>query len=111
MQDLEFLFSPKSIAIVGASSNPDTPANRNFLRPLLALGYQGRIYPVNPNHAEVLGLKAYANVRDIPETVDYVVCALPAHLTPQLVRDCVAAKARAEYPRPAVRPLLGVDMV
>jgi len=95
MQDLEFLFSPKSIAIVGASSNPDTPANRNFLRPLLALGYQGRIYPVNPNHAEVLGLKAYANVRDIPETVDYVVCALPAHLTPQLVRDCVAAKARA----------------
>ena len=95
MPDLEFLFNPRSVAVVGASSNPDSLANRNFLRPLLALGYQGRIYPVNPHHSEIMGLRAYASILDIPEEVDNVVCAIPASLTPKLMEDCVKAKAKA----------------
>lgn len=91
---MEFVFNPSSVAIVGASSNLDSQANRNFLRPLLQLGYQGRIYPVNPNLSEVLGLKAYASVLDIPESVDIVVCAIPALLAPKLMDDCVKARAK-----------------
>jgi len=93
--DLEFLFNPRSVAIVGASSNPDSLANRNFIRPLLALGYQGRIYPVNPHSSEIMGLRAYARILDIPEEVDNVVCAIPAPLTPKLIEDCVRANAKA----------------
>ena len=94
MEDVELIFSPRSIAIVGASPDPDSRATQNFLEPLLIHGYQGKIYPVNPYQSEVLGLKTYANIRDIPERVDYVICAIPAPLTLQLMQDCVAAKVK-----------------
>ncbi len=94
MQDIELIFSPRSIAIVGASPDLDSWATRNFLEPLLIHGYQGKIYPVNPYRSDVLGLKTYANIRQIPERVDYVVCAIPAPLTLQVIQDCVAAKAK-----------------
>lgn len=90
MQDIDSIFQPESIAIVGASSKPGSPGTRNFLLPLLHFGYQGRIYPVNPNQKEIAGLKAYASIRDIPGPVDYVMCAVSAVQTPQLVRDCAA---------------------
>jgi len=94
MQDLGFVFHPKSIAIVGAFSNPYSVPHVLFLRPLLEFGYQGKIYPVNPNVDEIMGLKVYARIQDIPEPVDYVICALPARLTPQLMQDCAAAKVK-----------------
>jgi acyl-CoA synthetase (NDP forming) len=95
MQDIGFVFSPKSIAVVGASSNPDSIVTQNFLKAPLGFGYQGKIYPVSPYHSEIMGLKTYANIRDIPEPVDYVICGIPAALTPQLMQDCVAAKVKA----------------
>ncbi|MFC1925789.1 acetate--CoA ligase family protein [Chloroflexota bacterium] len=91
MQDIDSIFYPRSIAVVGASSNPGSPGTRNFLLPLLHFGYQGRIYPVNPKQGEIAGLKTYASVRDIPGPVDYVMCAVAASLTPQIMQDCVAA--------------------
>jgi len=94
MQDIGFVFCPKSIAVVGASSDPDSPTNRNFLQPLLDFGYRGEIYPVNPYLSEIMGLKVYANILDIPEPVDYVVCAIPAPLTLKLMQDCATAKVK-----------------
>jgi acyl-CoA synthetase (NDP forming) len=94
MQDLGYIFEPKSVAIVGATTNPYTVTNVTFLRQLLDFGYQGRIYPVNPHASEILGLKAYAGIRDIPEPVDYVVCAIAAPHTPKLMHECVAAKVK-----------------
>jgi len=91
MLDIKSIFYPESIAIVGASANPDTLGTKNFLEPFLHFGYLGRLYPVNPNYSEIMGLKAYATVRDIPEKVDYVICVIPASQTPQLMQDCVAA--------------------
>ena len=91
MLDIESIFYPESIAIVGASTNPDTLGTKNFLQPFLHFGYPGRLYPVNPNYSEIMGLKAYASVRDIPERVDYVICVISASQTPQLMQDCVAA--------------------
>ena len=94
MSVLDLAFSPRSIAVVGASSNPDSRTNQNFLRPLLAFGCKARVYPVNPYLSEVVGLKAYASIQDIPEAVDYVICAVPAPLTPQVMQDCAAARVR-----------------
>jgi len=94
MQDLGYIFEPKSVAIVGATTNPDTVTNVTFLRQLLEFGYQGRIYPVNPHASEILGLKAYASIGDVPEPVDYVVCAIAATHTPKLMQECVAARVK-----------------
>jgi acyl-CoA synthetase (NDP forming) len=94
MQDLGYIFEPKSVAIVGATTNPDTVTNVTFLRQLLDFGYPGRIYPVNPHTSEILGLKAYASIRDIPEPVDYVVSAIAAPRTPKLMQECVATKVK-----------------
>ncbi len=91
---LDYLFKPKSVAIVGVSSNPQALANRNFLGSLLKLGYKGRIYPVNPRLHEVMGLKVYSCLGDISEPVDYAICAIPAAQTPAFMEECVAARTR-----------------
>ncbi len=94
MPDLDFVFSPRSVAIVGVSSVTDSLTNRNFLKPLLECGYQGKIYPVNPRLAEIMGLKVYRSVLDIPDRVDAVVSGLPAPLVPQLIHECAQAKVK-----------------
>jgi acyl-CoA synthetase (NDP forming) len=95
MPDLDFIFNPKSVAIVGVSSVTDSMTNRNFLKPLLSCGYQGKIFPVNPRLHEIMGLKVYRSVLDIPEPVDSVVSGLPAALVPKLMRECAEARVKA----------------
>ena len=95
MPDLDFIFHPRSVAIVGVSSVTDSLTNRNFLKPLLDCGYQGKIYPVNPRLTEIMGLKVYRSVLEIPEAVDSVVSGLPASLVPKLMRECAQAKVKA----------------
>ena len=95
MPDLDDIFNPRSVAIVGVSSVTDSLTNRNFLKPLLDCGYQGKIYPVNPRLTEIMGLKVYRSVLEIPERVDSVVSGLPASLVPKLMRECAEAKVKA----------------
>ena len=95
MRDLTPVFEPRSIAIIGANSNPQSITNLSFTQQLLSFGYPGRLYPVNPRAEDVLGLKAYASIGNVPEPVDYVICAVPAAAAPGIMRECVAAKAKA----------------
>ncbi len=62
---LKNFFEPKSVAIIGASA---TPGKLGYIAisNLLNIGYRGKIYPVNPKGGEILGLKIYENVRNIP---------------------------------------------
>jgi acyl-CoA synthetase (NDP forming) len=94
MPALDSAFSPKSIAVVGASANPDSRTTRNFLQPLLWSGCRARVYPVNPHASEIMGLRAYPSITAIPEPVDYVICGVPAVAVPDVVRDCALARAR-----------------
>jgi len=96
---LEFLFHPNSIAIVGISTEPDDMTRERFLRPLLDFEFPGRIYPVNPKGGEILGLKVYPSITDIPGTVDFVIISVPAKLIVPVVHDCIAkgVKATAIY--------------
>jgi acyl-CoA synthetase (NDP forming) len=89
MFDMDRLFHPRSMAIVGASANPMSPVARLFLDPLLKFGYPGQIYLVNPRAAEIMGLKVYPNLKAIPGQVDYVICAVARRLAAQVVQESV----------------------
>src|SRR5512136_3001312 len=95
MPDLDFVFHPKSIAVVGASPQPYAPTNVHFFYPLLMYGYPGKLYPVHPKADRVHGLKTYRSIHEIPEPVYYVISAIPARQVPQRMRDCVAVKVKA----------------
>ncbi len=86
---LEFVFNPKSVAIVGVSANASYQnIAGTYLRSLIDCGFRGEIYPVNPKGGEICGLKIYPNIKDIPGSVDYVICCIPAFSVPHLIRDC-----------------------
>lgn len=87
---LDYIFQPRSIAVVGASMGPWNAATNLFLDTLTQFGYKGEIYPINPKWDEVSGLKSYPNVRDVPGPVDHVISLIPAAATRQLLEDCAA---------------------
>ncbi|BDC35877.1 MAG: hypothetical protein EF806_04080 [Candidatus Methanoliparum thermophilum] len=87
MQNIEYIFNPRSIAVVGVSES--NFAKLAFLDPLIEFKYKGEIYPINPKVKEISGLKAYASILDVPGPVDHVICCIKASLTPQLMRECV----------------------
>ena len=70
--DLHALLRPRSVAIVGASANPDSPGH-DYLRSLIDFGFAGELYPVHPRESEILGRTAYPDVRAIPGEVEFVI--------------------------------------
>src|SRR5271165_6447482 len=90
---LDAMFAPGSVAVIGATDRPGT-VGRTVLENLLH-GFQGAVYTVNTKHEEVLGLKAYKSIRDIPHSVDLAVVATPAATVPQLVGECVDAGVKS----------------
>jgi acetate---CoA ligase (ADP-forming) len=87
--DLNSLFNPKNIAIVGASSNPGSISGQ-FLRYLKRYEFKGPIYPVNPRHAEISGLPCFPSVSAIPERVDLAICVVPNQGVTGVVEECTA---------------------
>jgi acyl-CoA synthetase (NDP forming) len=88
LSSLGRLFSPSSVAIVGASSNPFVGGHQ-FTRFLIDHGFRGKLYVVNPTASEILGLKVYPALTAIPESnVDYVVSCIRADGVPSLLDDC-----------------------
>ena len=84
---LDAVFSPQSIAVVGASRHPGK-IGYEILRNLIVNEYQGVLYPVNPNARSIHGLRAYANVRDIPDPIDLAVITVPADLAVGAAEEC-----------------------
>ncbi len=85
MGNLKGFFSPKSIAIIGASERADSIGNR-ILRNLIGT-YQGKIFAVNAFRQTVQGLTAYPSIDRIPSKVDLAIIATPAHTVPQIVEE------------------------
>jgi len=95
---LDFLFRPRSIALAGVSADAAKPGPAQwYLMSLIKFGYPGKIYPLHPAGGEINGLKVYKNMAEIPGEVDYVVSAVSARHTPQLIRDCAAKGVRAAH--------------
>lgn len=78
MLGLESFFTPKSVAVIGASR---TPGKLGYtILENLKLSFRGPIYPINPNAAEILGLKSYPSVTSIKEPIDLAIIVIPAEL-------------------------------
>lgn len=90
MHDLDSMFFPKSVAVVGVS-NDGMGGGTGFFNRLIKGGYPGKVYPVNPKMTEVQGQKAYPSVSAIPETPDLVIMGIPATAVADALRDCIAA--------------------
>ena len=87
--DLERFFSPRSIAIIGASQDFITISGQP-LKHLLSHGYKGRLYPVNPRYPEVAGVKCYPSLAEVPETPDLVLILVNASRVADMLRQCGA---------------------
>ncbi|MCC6011054.1 MAG: CoA-binding protein [Desulfurococcaceae archaeon] len=85
---LEKLFNPASVAIVGATPK-EGKVGRAILENFINR-FRGRIYPVNPSYSEILGLKCYKSITELPETPDLVVIAIPAPGVPAVLREAAA---------------------
>ncbi|MBP0619059.1 acetate--CoA ligase family protein [Cupriavidus consociatus] len=94
MVDLNSLLYPRSIAVVGASTQPDKVGGMP-IRLLRELGYAGRVYPVNPSAAEVQGLRAYGSLADIGEPVDLAIVAVPASASQDVMVQLAGNGTRA----------------
>ena len=94
LPSLEPLFRPRSIAVIGASATPDKIGGVP-VHYLKSFGYPGAIYPVNPNHAQVQGLKACAGIGAVPGPVDLAVVAVPANMVPAALEQAAAAGVRS----------------
>ncbi len=95
MHSLHPFFHPQSLAIVGASSDPERIGGRP-LRFLIEGGFAGALYPVNTaGHAQLMGRRAYKSVLELPRGIDHAIVAVPFAAVEQAVADCAAQGVRA----------------
>lgn len=86
LADHDPVLNPRSVAILGASDDPDKVGGR-AIRYMLEFGFDGTIFPVNPKRSQIQGLSAYASVADLPAAPDLGVVCLPAKLAARAVAE------------------------
>jgi acetyltransferase len=94
VENLEKLFNPKRVAVIGASDKEGS-VGAKLLQNLIGVGYKGAVYPVNPFRPVVQGITAYPAIERIPRQVDLAVIATPAHTVPQITEECGKAGVSA----------------
>lgn len=92
--DLRPLLEPRSVALIGASRQPQT-VGWLLLDNLLMSGYTGVIYPVNPHAHAIRGVRAYPTIADVPDRVDLAIIAVPAPSVPEILEGCGRQGVRA----------------
>lgn len=85
--NLDYLFNPSSIAVIGATEKPNS-VGRTLFENLINSSYKGKVFAVNPKRDSILGHKAYSSLKDIPQNIDLVVIATPAATVPELILEC-----------------------
>jgi len=89
-ESLDRIFFPRSVAVAGVSREQDSPGSL-LLRSLLDMGFEGKLYPVNPRYEEVMGLKCYPSIESLPGDVDLAILSVPPPAVPGLVGECARA--------------------
>jgi len=90
---MERLFYPRSIAVVGASPNLGG-GKIPYYQVIRSSGFQGRVYPVNPKYTEIDGVKVYATLDELPESVDLAIVSVPASMALDTVKSAAARGIR-----------------
>jgi len=94
IEQMRLFLEPRSVAIIGATRRTGLGA-QNVFENMVKLRFRGKLYPVNPNAAEILGYPAYPSIKDIPHPVDLAVIATPRDTVIDLVRQCGEKGIRA----------------
>ena len=89
-QPLRAIFKPKTVAVIGASDRSGS-VGRTLLWNLISHPFGGTVFPINPKRSSVLGIKAYASVKAVPEPVELALIATPAPSVPGIIRECIEA--------------------
>jgi len=84
IRNLDHLFQPHSVAVVGASTTPHS-VGATLMRNLIAGGFKGTVYPVNPKYADVAGVRAYHTIEALPQAPDLAVICTPPATVPELI--------------------------
>ena len=90
---LDALFYPSSLAVVGASSDENKIGGR-FLKCFLSAGFKGRLYPINPRATEIMGLKSYPSILDVPDEIDLALLTIPSAMTEEAMLQCARKRVR-----------------
>jgi acetyltransferase len=91
-QPLDAIFRPETVAVIGATDRPGS-VGRTIMWNLISNPFGGTVFPVNARRQNVLGIKAYPSITEVPARVDLAVIAAPAQTAPEIVRECVEAEA------------------
>lgn len=91
---MKALFEPKKIAVIGASRRPEA-VGYAILKNLIAGGFKGDLYPVNPQADELEGLRVYHQVQDLPDEIDLAVIIVPSNRVPETIKLCGDKKMKA----------------
>ncbi|MGB9861529.1 MAG: acetate--CoA ligase family protein, partial [Candidatus Bipolaricaulaceae bacterium] len=87
IRNLDKIFKPQRIAVVGASNNPAS-VGYTVLKNLIGSGFSGVVYPVNPRYEAVQGIHAYPDVKSLPRTPDLAIICTPAATVPDILEQC-----------------------
>ncbi len=94
-RSIETMMNPKSVAVIGASNNPDK-IGHIILQNYLDEGYSGKVYPINNKRdGDILGMKSYKSVKDVGAPIDLAVIAIPADAVPAVMRECGLAGVKS----------------
>ncbi len=91
---LKEFFEPSSVAVIGASGNPEKVGHM-ILKNIVDAGYAGQVFPVNPNISEILGIRTYPSIEKIPVSVDLAVIVVPSTVVPKVMEECARKNVRA----------------
>ncbi len=91
---LDPMFTPASVALIGATSRPGS-VGETVVKNLLYGAFKGTVYVVNAKHSELFGQKSYASIRDVPGAVDLAIVVTPAATVPQVIGECVDAGVKS----------------
>ncbi len=93
-KNLQALFKPQSVAVIGASAHPQKIGHK-ILKNIINGGFTGEIYPVHPKEKEILGKKVFAHLKDIPQEIDYAIIAIPSLLVIPTLEECGKNKVKS----------------
>lgn len=93
-KDLNVLFKPKSVAMIGVSNKYDQISGRP-LKFFMEYGYPGKVFPVNPKYDQLYNLKCYPSIEDIPHSIDLVLIIRPSQYVCDIVRSCIKKNVKA----------------
>src|SRR5512144_2845619 len=90
---LEAFFTPQNVAVIGATEKAGS-VGRTILWNLISSPFGGTVFPVNPKRANILGIKAYPTIGELPDPIDLAVIVTPAPTVPDIIAECVQAGAK-----------------